>query len=57
MKTISNIINMDGILITQEKGKYYIVKGDVDYKNIDTLKAKPDSAPTKKLEDKETENE
>lgn len=41
-KTISNIINMDGTLLTQEKGKYYIVKGDVDYKNIDTLKAKPE---------------
>lgn len=40
MKTVSNIINMDGILITQEKGKYYIVKGNVDYKNIDLLKSK-----------------
>jgi hypothetical protein len=44
-KNISNIINMDGILLTQVKGKYYIAKGDVDYKNLDTLKAKPESAP------------
>lgn len=42
MKTISNIINMDGTLITLEKGKYYIVKGEADYKSSDTLKAKPD---------------
>ncbi|MDO9183898.1 MAG: hypothetical protein Q7U04_15895 [Bacteriovorax sp.] len=39
IKTVNNIINMDGILLTQEKGKYYIVKGDVDYKNTDSLKA------------------
>lgn len=51
LKTVSNIVNMDGILLTQEKGKYYIVKGDVDYKNIDTLKAKPDINPAKKDED------
>lgn len=48
-KTISNIINMDGILLTQEKGKYYIVKGDVDYKNIDSLKAKPNAEPPKTI--------
>lgn len=59
LKTVSNIINMDGILLTQEKGKYYIVKGDVDYKNIDTLKAKPDVAPANKLQalEKELEKE
>jgi hypothetical protein len=44
-KNISNIINMDGILLTQVKGKYYIAKGDVDYKNLDTLKAKTETAP------------
>ena len=38
LKTVTNILNLDGTLLTQEKGKYYIVKGDVDYKNIDALK-------------------
>lgn len=49
LKTASNIINMDGTLLTQERGKYFIVKGEADYKNIDTLKAKPDlkAAPAK----------
>ena len=42
-KSITNIINMDGILISEQKGKYLIVKGDVDYKNIDSLKAKPEA--------------
>lgn len=46
-KTISNIINMDGILLTQEKGKYFIVKGDVDYRSIDLLKSKSDILPDK----------
>jgi hypothetical protein len=31
---------MDGTLITQDKGKYFIVKGFTDYKNIDSLKMK-----------------
>ncbi len=59
LKTVSNIINMDGTLLTTDKGKYYIVKGDVDYKNIDTLKAKTNidsSGKTEALE-KELENE
>jgi hypothetical protein len=43
IKTVSNIINMDGILLTQDKGRHYIVKGDVDYKNIDSLKAKTEN--------------
>jgi hypothetical protein len=56
-KTISNIINMDGTLLSQEKGKYYIVKGDVDYKNVDTLKAKTELAPGVKEEEKDLEDE
>ncbi len=44
MKTISTLLNMDGILLTQDKGKYYIVKGDVDFKNMDILKPKVDSS-------------
>lgn len=38
--TITNIINMDGVLLSEEKGKYYIVRGNVDYKNADSLKVK-----------------
>ncbi len=59
-KTISNIINMDGTLLTQEKGKYYIVKGESDYKNVDTLKAKPDATVKPKTQadaEKEVEKE
>jgi len=57
MKTINNIINMDGTLLTQEKGKYFIVKGDVDFKNVDALKAKPDSAKKANPATKEKEDE
>ena len=56
-KTLSNIINMDGILLTQEKGKYYIVKGDIDYKSVDILKAKVDSVPDTKTKEKDSELE
>ncbi|MBC7539263.1 MAG: hypothetical protein H7281_10610 [Bacteriovorax sp.] len=56
-KTVTNIINMDGTLLTQEKGKYYIVKGEVDFKNIDTLKAKPDAVPGINAEKKDLEDE
>ena len=52
IKTLSNIINMDGTLLTEEKGKYYIVKGDADYKSIDSLKAKPETKVENKIEDK-----
>jgi len=38
LNTITNIVNMDGILLTQDKGKIYVVKGDTDLKSIDSLK-------------------
>ncbi len=58
IKTASNIINMDGILLTQEKGKYYIVKGEIDFKNIDLLKPKsPTQKPTAEEVEKELEDE
>lgn len=50
LKTISNIINMDGTLLTQEKGKFYILKGNVDYKSSDILNTKSEVAPEKELE-------
>lgn len=56
-KSSTNIINMDGILLTQERGKYFIVKGDVDFKNIDTLKARPDAVKLPSAEDGNLENE
>lgn len=55
LKTVTNIINMDGTLLTQEKGKYYIVKGEVDYKNVDILKAKTESAPANNTEELEND--
>ena len=39
--TISNIINMDGTLLTLDKNKYFIAKGVSDYKNVDSLKSLP----------------
>jgi hypothetical protein len=56
LKTVSNIINMDGTLLTLEKGKYYIVKGNIDYKNIDTLKAKPETNNESKKNDDSSED-
>lgn len=55
LKTVSNIINMDGTLLTQERGKYFIVKGEVDYKNIDILKAKTEAPKGDKSETKQKE--
>jgi hypothetical protein len=55
MKTITNLINMDGTLLTLEKGKYFIVKGNNDFKNIDSLKSLPPSganAAIKKMDEK-----
>ncbi|MGZ3789302.1 MAG: hypothetical protein ACXVLQ_12310 [Bacteriovorax sp.] len=48
IKTANNIINMDGTLLTQDKGKYYIVKGEVDYKNIDALRMESTSSEKEK---------
>lgn len=52
--SISNIINMDGTLLTLDKNKYFIVKGMNDYKNIDSLKSLPPSSAdpaTKKMDE------
>jgi hypothetical protein len=46
LKYVTNIINMDGNLLTQDKGKYFIVKGQTDYKTIDSLKLSPDKIKT-----------
>ncbi len=42
LRTTTSIFNMDGTLLTLDHGSYLIVKGNTDYKNIDTLKMKPD---------------
>lgn len=59
MKTITNIINMDGTLLALDKGKYFIVKGSVDYKNIDSLKSLPPSGAIEAIKqiDEEGEND
>ena len=49
MKTISSVINMDGTLLALDKGKYFIVKGTIDYKNVDSLKALPPSGATEAI--------
>jgi hypothetical protein len=59
LKTVANLINMDGTLITLDNGKYLIVKGKNDYKNIDSLKSLPPNganAAIKKMDEK-LENE
>jgi len=41
MFTITSLLNMDGTLLALDKGKYFIVKGSLDFKNIDSLKSLP----------------
>lgn len=38
LKYSTTIINMDGLILTFDRGKYLIVKGEVDLKNVDMLK-------------------
>lgn len=51
MKTITSVINMDGTLLALDKGKYFIVKGTIDYKNVDSLKALPPSGATEAIKE------
>ena len=51
MKTITSVINMDGTLLALDKGKYLIVKGTLDYKNIDSLKALPPSGAAEAIKE------
>lgn len=39
LKYSTTLINMDGLILTFDKGKYLIVKGEVDLKNVDMLKS------------------
>lgn len=59
MKTITSVLNMDGTLLALDKGKYFIVKGNTDYKNIDSLKSLPpgEAAEAIKQLDKSREND
>ncbi len=41
MHTLTSVINMDGTMLALDKGKYFIVKGSLDFKNIDSLKSLP----------------
>lgn len=38
LKYSTTLINMDGLILTFDRGKYLIVKGEVDLKNVDMLK-------------------
>jgi hypothetical protein len=51
LKTITTIINMDGLIISFDRGKYLIIKGnDTDFKNIDSLKkVVPNKEPTSEI--------
>ena len=59
MKTITSVINMDGTLLALDKGKYFIVKGNTDYKSIDSLKSLPPGGAIEAIKqiDKEREND
>jgi hypothetical protein len=59
MKTITSVVNMDGTLLALDKGKYFIVKGNTDYKNIDSLKSLPPSGAVEAIKqiDKDREND
>jgi len=39
LKYSTTLINMDGLILTFDRGKYLIVKGEVDLKNVDMLKS------------------
>lgn len=56
LKTVTSIIDMDGTLLTLEKGRYLIVKGNSDFKNVDSLKALPPDGANEAIRnlDKET---
>lgn len=51
LKSVTSIINMDGSLLTIDKGRTLIVKGNADFKNIDTFKALPPSGATEAIKD------
>ena len=59
LKTVTSIINMDGTLLALDKGAYFIVKGTLDFKNIDTLKSLPPSGVGEAIKnlDKQIKNE
>ncbi len=60
LKTVTSIINMDSTLLALDKGAYFIVKGSLDFKNIDTLKSLPPGGATeaiKNLDKQIEENE
>lgn len=47
INSVTSLINMDGIIVTMDRGKYYIVKGNTDLKNVDLLRSE-----SEKTEDK-----
>jgi hypothetical protein len=54
LNTVTSILNMDGTILALDKGKYFIAKGNNDYKNIDSLKSLPPSganAAIKKMDE------
>lgn len=59
LNTITSIINMDGTLLALDKGKYLIVKGNTDYKNIDSLKSLPPAEAIEAIKqiDEDNDNE
>jgi hypothetical protein len=50
LKTTTTIINMDGMILTFDRGKYLIVKGEKDLKSADSLKLNSKEAPKPNLE-------
>ncbi|MBY0415835.1 MAG: hypothetical protein K2Q18_16810 [Bdellovibrionales bacterium] len=49
LNTVTSVINMDGTLLALDKGKYFIVKGTMDYKNVDSLRSLPPSGAIEEI--------
>lgn len=49
LKTVTSLINMDGTLLALNKGKYFIVKGNFDFKNVDSLGALPPESASESI--------
>lgn len=53
LKTLTSIINMDGTLLALNKGKYFIAKGNFDFKNVDSLGSLPPESATESIKEME----
>jgi hypothetical protein len=55
LKSVTTIVNMDGALLSMDRGKYLFIKNEADYKTTDMLKAK--SKDSEKAKDEKTKED